>query len=665
MKRFFVPLMLLSLLVLAACSDTTPEVTPTPEAAGFRFNVDVDSGQVRITALPSNKNWQAQQTDGPRELRAGREISAEVVRSRFGPNNTLTLEATFTNVTAEKTFLQPFSFRPALTPEEGNYVSSAEPNVTDADLGGDGILSPGETTSALTFTVKHKGESFSYFVEAYAVEAGGCGDGTRTTLRTQADIDALAGCRVLNGSLYILTDAATLDFSPLDSLRTITKSFYFSSAGGFEEGNDFLTAISGFNGLESIGWGFNIFGSSSGNLTTISGFEKLRSIGTGLDIAANPVLTSIPEFGALESVGTYVSVFNNASLETVSGFGKLRNVAVTGDPAVEDALFEGFNSFSISRNPSLSSISGFESLDEVGGVDPLENDFSISNNATLTSISGFDSLTSDDVFGSVVVNDNNAFNCSVPPQSNLPFLPVDESVGNLVDCPTRGGDAVEIDGDVTIRSQADVDALEGVVSIGGDLVISVETATLDLSPLDGLQTVGRNLSITGNPSLTAVSGFGALEDVTLSLVIADNPALTAIPEFGKLETVGFDLDISDNPSLTAVSGFGALRVTGRFINFNVNPRPRFVISNNDALTAVSGFGALEEVLTSFSIIGNASLTTVAGFADFGAQDGTFISDNPSFDCSVPPQSELPFLPLGANTDESEGNLVDCPVIGGL
>ena len=723
MKRFFGLLVLLSLLVLAACSET-PEVGTAPDnaanVASFQFDIDPGEEQVSVTQLEPTALGTQQFT----QLDPDTQLRLKNARYIFGANNTLTIKATFTNITSNTNFLQPFSFGPATSPEGGNYLRSSEPRVTDADLGGDGVLSPGETTSTLTFTVEHKGEKFLYIVQAFAVtepvNPGGCGaDGVvegDAIIQTQADIDALRGCTRIEGSLIVDTDAQTLDFSPLGSLQTIVRSFLV-------ENNPNLTSISGFGGLEEVGTSIDISG--NGALTSVSGFEQLDSTGSvflfdnasltsvagfnnlrssSIFIANNPSLASIPAFGALERSGTFFinnndalvsfsgfgnlvsveldfqgfvglfSVSDNDALESFSGFESLRfvggvasdssgrfliedNPALVSIPAfgaLEAIVANDFtdSSFSISNNASLLTISGFGQLNRVegdaGGSVTLSNNASlesisgftsltfippgeeeafingslnISDNPSLTSISGFALLPSSEPTGQIVtsqINNNSVFDCSVPPQSNLPFLPVNESVGNLVNCPVKGP---FFESNAIVRTQAELDALEGVDRVGGDLLIFADEP-LDFSPLDDLETVIGTIRISSDV-LTSVSGFGSLE------------------------SVGVDIDISENLRLTSISGFGQLADIGG----------GFFARNNGALTSVSGFGQLADV-EAFVIDDNAMLTSVSGFGSLtgNISNVSRISGNTAFDCSIPPQSNLPFLPV----DESTGNLVNCP-----
>ena len=538
--------MLSSLLVLAACSDTPPEVTPTPEAAGFRFDIDPGNEQVSVTAVGMGA-LSTQQAGEARLLEPGAELVSRLQSTNFRPGNVLDIRATFENVTDDESFRQPFTFRPALTPEQGNYLSSSEPTVSDAALGGDGVLSPGETTSVLSFRVEHKGERFSYFVNAYAVveeTEGACGDtgvfNGNVTVRTQEDIDALRGCRVIDGDLTINTDASTLDFSPLDELQEV-----------------------------------NFFDIINSSLTSLAGFEALTSV-AAINITDNSSLTSIPEFEQLSTVEFSISISNNGALTSISGFGNLS--------AVED--------LDVSNNASLVSIEGFGMLQDVGGDGFIFGEsFSIKNNASLVSISGFESLG----------------------------------------------------------------------SVNSGLVISGNSVLTSIPEFGQLGSVGGALNLSDNASLPTFSGFGKLQTVGGAFVISQNPALTSVPEFGQLNRTGLRLDVSDNASLMSISGFGQLEVVGFNRDFNALDEAGFRITNNASLTSISGFGQLDIVFTVLVINANASLTSISGFSDFSVEDGIAIINNSSFNCSVAPQENLPFLPLDGGTDSSFGNLVDCPI----
>ena len=642
MKRLFGLFMLLSLFVLAACSDTTPEVTAPGDAgtiASFRFDIDPSGAQVGVTALPGGLQTQEFQTLDPKT-----QLVLKNARYTFGADNTLTIEATFTNATTDSDF-QFLDFSRVLPPEEGNYLSSTEPDVTDEDLGGDGVLSPGETTSTLTFTVKHKGKKFSYSVEASAnvvrSASAGCGaDGvfpSSVTIRTQADIDALRGCTRIEGNFYVNTDAETLDFSPLNSLRVVT--------GGF--------ALAGVN-AEFIGSAPS--GEVNPNLTTLSGFDNLESVG-GFIVIGNPSLTTLPEFPSLRSAELYFRIEYNASLTSVSGFDNLKQ-AVTmpiTDPPGSDTIFI----FSIDDNASLASISGFGQLEEISGLG-----FNVYANPALTTLSGFGNL-------------RRTLGLRIYDNASLVSVAGFESLNNsrgLEDSGPRGSFRISNNPALTTLPEFGALVNSGSFNIDNNDALTFFSGFESLEEASsGPQSSAVFFSISNNDALESFSGFNNLRVVDNDgggiqgsrFLIDNNPSLVSIPEFGALEVIEGAEDrnsfsISNNASLTSVSGFG---------KFNRTDFGSVNITNNASLITISGFESLtfvdpddmRFVIGRLNISNNASLTTISGFAPFGPAEinmfvNTVINNNTVFDCSIPPQSNLPFLPV----DESTGNLVNCP-----
>lgn len=149
------------LLVLGACSETNGEQTEFVET-GFAFTIDPQSGSVTLSTSGGGVSTLAR-----RELVPGEDLALVDNTVSFLPGNILSINASFNNISETLAF-SGLSF----VGRGDNYLSSAEPIVSDADLGGDGVLAPGETTSQLSFRVTHKGEAFTYFVAISAdVEA--------------------------------------------------------------------------------------------------------------------------------------------------------------------------------------------------------------------------------------------------------------------------------------------------------------------------------------------------------------------------------------------------------------------------------------------------------------------------------------------------------------
>ena len=156
------------LLLLAACGQDAQPVANTPSTPGFSFNVDPAAGSAELKPLSPELvvAARAECVSGIRVLIPGNELKLADYDFAFLPGNILKITASFTNATTNA-FEQPFTFS-ADSEMTSNIVSSAEPEITNADLGGDSKLSPKETTTVLTFTVEHKGQAFSYGVSATA-----------------------------------------------------------------------------------------------------------------------------------------------------------------------------------------------------------------------------------------------------------------------------------------------------------------------------------------------------------------------------------------------------------------------------------------------------------------------------------------------------------------
>ena len=460
------------LLLLASCSQS-----PAPEGEattpGFLFDIDPARELAALSAAPSS-SLAAQAVSGPRVLSSGSELLLSAATT-FGPDNTLTITATFTNATTDATFLPPFTFAPATVPALDGYLASTEPVVTEADLGLDGVLVPGETTLPLTFTVTHTGAPFTYLVNAVAPVETGC-VAPPTRIGGQTLLAELAGCNAVLGDLGLgLFEGppAALDLSVFGALKAVT--------GDLSIVNTTASDLSGFGALSFVGGMLDV--SANPELETVGGFNALAQVGGNLGVSENPVLTSVAGFPALEAVGGDARIDRNEILSQIAGFGALANVGgsfslvsnfalseVAGFPNLEAVgeSFEflgyngggdfpdfpslgsvgedfslgdsdasslpGFNalssvgSFSLGINPFLASVSGFNALSSVG-------DFRIVGQAALTSVSGFGALLGDVTRSEISFNP--LFDCSAEPQASLALLPVSVSRRNLVDCPTR------------------------------------------------------------------------------------------------------------------------------------------------------------------------------------------------------------------------------------
>ena len=176
------------LVLLVACGGSGPEAKV---AGTFVLSVDPSEQTVQVSVAGTGASKQ----DGARSLVPGEDLAVTGSEFVFLPGNVVSLALTFENVSS-CTFNNLSFSRGA---DSRAVVSSAEPEVSSADLGGDGALAPAETTRALAFGVTHMGKPFVYAVAAAADVT--CAQ-EPTSADLQVDLDARSGSNVVKGKIY-------------------------------------------------------------------------------------------------------------------------------------------------------------------------------------------------------------------------------------------------------------------------------------------------------------------------------------------------------------------------------------------------------------------------------------------------------------------------------
>jgi len=187
-----------------------------------------------------------------------------------------------------------------------------------------------------------------------------------------------------------------------------------------------------------------------------------------------------------------------------------------------------------------------------------------------------------------------------------------------VDTDSCGGAAVEAD--FELSDAGALEALSGVTHVVGSVTVS-GPALVDLAPLASLRCVDGDLRVEDCPSLAHLTGLEGLLDVGGNLVVGWNGALvdtdglaslgriggsiwlTANPSMGSarlpsLATLGSHLLVTECAALASVD-LAALAATGGDLE----------LSYCGALSSLAGLGALEAVGGDVSIEENASLPT--------------------------------------------------------
>jgi hypothetical protein len=174
-----------ALLVLTGYRTQNSAAVPDPSEAIYRSKVFVNPQNETstvgesATAVGERARDQALRSEpvvlpeflppDTRLLVPGEDIALTDSSSMFLPNNLVVFQTRFKNITDNLHFHQPFFFTLSVDADTANIVNLKAPLITDGDLGGNGVLTPGEETALLSFEVIHKGEPFSFFVNAHAV----------------------------------------------------------------------------------------------------------------------------------------------------------------------------------------------------------------------------------------------------------------------------------------------------------------------------------------------------------------------------------------------------------------------------------------------------------------------------------------------------------------
>ena len=403
-----------------------------------------------------------------------------------------------------------------------------------------------------------------------------------------------------------------------------------------------------FEGLEQVGRAVLI--DRLDQLANISGFGRLNRVGhspnlgnhvAGVIIQQNDMLTDLDAFHNVSDFTGIFSVHGNPSLERINVFAGATRTVFSRHPGFEGqqnpvvehhaghasiyrancvlkpstsvytrctspSALSG-TSIQISANPSLTTIAGLGSLTEMSGS------ILIHANDNLQGIPACESLTRSN--GSVIIQDNPALtelggftalvevNGSVIVENNTALALIAEAAY---------GSLATVGGDVVLRSCTALSLVPGFSSlerVGGSLVLD----ELGLSSVWGdsdmprLQEVGKVVLVANMSSLSTLVG-PTISGLPRVAIVA-NPALVTIDGFSAAQTMG-----GDPPRYCDAVGMGSYGQGRSWPEVRAPYGP-------DGSPGVAPTGAL-------SVVGNAALTSIGGFASV-----TAISvPGPSFAC---------------------------------
>jgi hypothetical protein len=237
-----------------------------------------------------------------------------------------------------------------------------------------------------------------------------------------------------------------------------------------------------------------------------------------------------------------------------------------------------------------------------------------------------------------------------------------------------------IDGDVLICGDniTNLNGLNVLTSIGGDLYIEVCSPLNNLTGLNNITSIGGNLTIgydfTLNPYLTSLSGLDNLTSVGGYLIIYNNFALTSLMGLDVLTSIGGELFIYNNPALTSMAGIGGLTSIGGNLIIYGNPvltgmagiedltsiGGNLEIEYNYSLASLTGLDNLTSIGGGLRVYGNPALTSLAGLDKIDGRiinNLTIVSNASLCDCAV--QSICCYLSSPVGTIDIRINAAGC------
>jgi hypothetical protein len=192
------------------------------------------------------------------------------------------------------------------------------------------------------------------------------------TVTTQAELEDISDCNVIDGQLWI-RGATITDLRPLGALRRVTDELDVADCAELE-------SLEGFTNLERVG-SLGILNNE--RLPSLDGLEGLRAIGGGLNhrlvITDNPVLDNISALGGATLTVTLVQFFGNPALTSLDGLPRVRSLEVLSVVATSVTSLAAFSDLeqsgeiTVERNPDLVTL-GLAALEDVGYMPISENE---------------------------------------------------------------------------------------------------------------------------------------------------------------------------------------------------------------------------------------------------------------------------------------------------
>ena len=404
-----------------------------------------------------------------------------------------------------------------------------------------------------------------------------CSESTTVTglvrVKSQADVQDLAGCEAIDGDVHIEIFAGA-DLSPLSALHSIDGTLEIGAypevtEGEYEDGelearreqvdaiiaDGYLPSLHGLENLTQV-TSIEIHDIAAEDLTPLLGLRELTGHESYLPVGFLGLTgTRVRNLHGLENVQniTNLVLADNPELESLSGvvLGQaIMNLNLVDSPRLTS--IDELAPVALAYTLVLSNI-GITDLESLRDLTQVEYTIDLTRNDNLVNIDRISTIAT----AALTINDN-AVLPSIPPISGSFWLETLTVVDNpelqsiSVNLPQQGNGPNYV-------AETPLSHAIGVIEIGqNDKLTQVSLA-------EGLEEVGV-VSIHGNPSLASVS-FGTLTSLE-ELTLSTNTSLASV-DVGALETVD-TLSVINNPVLDPAQLAGVRTFEARLLG-NAQP----------------------------------------------------------------------------------------------
>lgn len=295
------------------------------------------------------------------------------------------------------------------------------------------------------------------------------------------------------------------------------------------------------------------------------------------------MLTDLSPFENLTSIGGYFNVADNTSLTNVFGLGNINPNSI--------------NDLSICDNPLLADCdiqSICEYLVSPTGTAEIYNNATGCNNQTEV--------------------ENNCENNCLP--EGITFT-TQEQINNFqINYPG----CTEIEGDVTIQGDdiTNLNGLDVLSSIEGNLLIIENYSLTSLTGLEGVSLIGGDFHLGGNDTLISLMGLEGLISIGGNINVANNDMIMNFEGLSNLNYIGNSVSITYNSNLQNLAGFEDITTINGDLWFEWNGIINLTGLEN--LISINGNLGFKGEYNLQDLIALQNLTNIGGGLGFGTTE---------------------------------------------